>query len=205
MKKIILILISLLLSCSLYAAIEFSGGESRLSLREGREEVVLSGGAWIEVDSIRIEADEIRLTGTSYRYVQCNGNTSIVDKERGISIRTGSIWFDREEERLVISSWFEVEDTENEVSATGFMIEYRMAEERLEMGKQVKLLRNTDDGLMRCQAESVVYSRSSGTVALKGNASVYWNGDRYQAEAISVNLDDNSIRLEGRIKGSING
>ena len=185
--------------------IEFSGGESSVELRDGRENVTLSGGASVTVGSMIITADEITLTGENWRYVECTGNSSVIDETRGISIRTSSIWYDRENERILISSWYEIDDTENEVSATGASLEYLLDEENLRLDKDVTLLKATDDGIMRCNAESVLFSRSRNTLELRGSATVDWDGDRYEAEVISVDLDTDSISLDGRIRGTING
>ena len=174
-------------------------------LREGRENVVLSDGATVTVGSMAISADTITLSGDSWRYVSCSGTTSVSDPERGITRRTSGIWYDRSEERILISSWFEIDDTVNEVSATGASLEYRLSDERLQMDKSVSLQKSTDSGIMRCQAESVIFSRDENTLTLRGNASVNWGGDRYGAEVISVDLDTDSISLEGRITGNING
>ena len=43
------------------------------------------------------------------------------------------------------------------------------------------------------------------TLQLRGSATVDWDGDRYEAEVISVDLDTDSISLDGRIRGTING
>lgn len=186
-------------------SIEFSGGESSVVLRDGRESVVLSGSASVRVGSMEIGADRITLSGDGWRFVECSGRASIDDAERGISILTSSIWYDRTEERILISSWFEIDDTENEVTATGASLEYLLDDEMLRLDKDIALLKSTDDGMMRCSAESVVYSRGGNTLQLRGSASVDWNGDRYEAEVISVDLDTDSIVLDGRIRGSING
>ena len=207
MRKLILIL-SLVLSSTLLFAdnITFSGGSSSVVLRDGRENVVLSEGASVTVGSMEIQADTITLSGDEWRYVTCTGNASVIDPERGISIRTASIWYDRSEERILISSWFEVDDTENEVTATGASLEYLMNDERLQLDKDVSLLKNTEDsGIMRCSAESVIFARTSNTLELRGSATVDWDGDRYEAEVISVDLDTDSISLDGRIRGTING
>ncbi len=207
MRKLILIL-SLVLSSTLLFAdnITFSGGSSSVVLRDGRENVVLSEGASVAVGSMEIQADTITLSGDDWRYVTCTGNASVIDPERGISIRTASIWYDRSEERILISSWFEVDDTENEVTATGASLEYLMNDERLQLDKDVSLLKNTEDsGIMRCSAESVIFARTSNTLELRGSATVDWDGDRYEAEVISVDLDTDSISLDGRIRGTING
>ncbi len=207
MRKFLALIALIVLPALLFADnITFSGGTSSIVLRDGRENVVLSGGASVTVESMEISADSITLSGDNWRYVSCSGNTTVKDESRGISIRTSSIWYDRSAERILISSWFEIDDTENEVSATGAALEYSLSDERLQLDKDVSLLKNTDDnGIMRCSAESVIFSRSDNTVQLRGSASVDWDGDSYEAEVISVDLDTDSISLDGRIRGTING
>ena len=206
MRKALIIMMLLLPAFIFADTISFSGGESSVVLRNGRENVELSKGASVTVGSMSISADSITLSGDEWRYVSCSGNASVIDDERGISIRTSSIWYDRSEERILISSWFEIDDTENEVTATGAALEYMLDDERLQMDKDVTLLQNTEDrGIMRCSAESVIFSRSANTLQLRGSASVVWDGDSYEAEVISVDLDSDSISLDGRIRGTING
>ena len=186
--------------------ITFSGGTSSVVLRDGRESVVLSDGATVKVDTMTITADTITLSGNDWRYVSCTGNASVTDESRGIAIRTSAIWYDRSEERILISSWYEIDDTENEVSATGASLEYLLDDEKLQLDKDVTLLKNTEDsGIMRCHAESVIFSRGENILQLRGAASVDWDGDSYAAEVISVDLDTDSISLDGRIRGTING
>ena len=207
MRRAILILaLSVALLASAAAdEIAFSGGSSSIVLREGRENVILSDGSSVTVGSMEITADTITLSGEGWTRVECSGHAKIVDDERGISIETEGIYYDREEERILISSWYEIEDTVNVVSATGASLEYRLNEERLQLDKNVMLLKDTDSGIMRCQAESVVFSREENSLELRGAATVYWNGDEYGAEVIRVDLDTDSITLEGRIRGNING
>lgn len=207
MRKLLPILFLLLSASMIFADnITFSGGTSSIVLRNGRENVVLSDGAAVTVGSMEINADTITLSGDNWRYVSCSGNATVSDSSRGIYIRTSSIWYDRTAERILISSWFEIEDTVNEVSATGASLEYLLSDEKLQLDKDVSLLKNTEDsGIMRCSAESVIFSRSDNTVQLRGSASVDWDGDSYGAEVISVDLNTDSISLDGRIRGTING
>lgn len=207
MKRRILIFLLLIITFPLFALsdIYFSSSRSSLSLKEGHEDVVLSGPAIIEVDSLRIESDKINLTGLDWDIITCTGRTSVVDEERGISIDTTKLWFDRNSELLLISTWFEVEDKKQEVSATGGSLSYNMKDELLELSMQVMLNKVTKDGLMRCQAESVIFDRKNNTLSLKGKAKVFWKGDSYSAEVISVDLDNDRINLEGKIKGDLNG
>ena len=208
MRRMILILTLSMVLLSTVAAddtISFNGGSSSIVLREGRENVVLSDGASVDVGSMRISADTITLSGEGWTRVECSGHAMIADEERGISIETESVYYDREEERILISTWYEIEDTVNVVSATGASLEYRLDEERLQLDKNVMLLKDTDSGIMRCQAESVVFSREENSLELRGAATVYWDGDEYGAEVIRVDLNTDSITLEGRIRGNING
>ena len=207
MRKTVLIILLLFSALFLFAdSISFSGGTSSIVLRNGRENVVLSDGADVTVESMNIHADTITLSGENWRYVSCTGNASVIDESRGIAIRTSSIWYDRTEERILISSWYEIDDTVNAVAATGAALEYNLNDERLQLDKDVSLLKDTDEnGIMRCSAESVIFSREDNTLQLRGSATVDWDGDRYEAEVISVDLDTDSISLDGRIRGTING
>ena len=150
MRRAILILaLSVALLASAAAdEIAFNGGSSSIVLREGRENVILSDGASVTVGSMEITADTITLSGEGWTRVECSGHAKIVDDERGISIETEGIYYDREEERILISSWYEIEDTVNVVSATGASLEYRLNEERLQLDKNVMLLKDTDSGII---------------------------------------------------------
>ena len=206
MRKIISLLLIMISSMALFSSdLTFSGGRSSLNLMEGKEEVVLSEGAEVSIDSIRIESDKITLRGSGWNEVLCQGKTTIVDSEHNLEIRASSIWFDRTSERILISSWFEIDDSENEISATGNSMEFDMKNKVLKLDKDVTLLKITDKGIMKCKAESVIYDRESEKLSLRGNASVVWGEDEYHAQAISVDLSTEAISLEGRIKGTING
>ena len=206
MKKALLTLIILICSLSVFpTSLSFSGGRSSLSLREGKEEVVLSEGAVITLDDMTIKSEKITLSGTDWRYVNSEGATYITDEKNGLDIKAVGLWFDREREYLSIESWFEIQDTENELSAMGGSMYFDMKNKVLELKQQVTLTKITDDSVMRCSAESVVYDRQNQTLTLSSNARVTLDLDQYRAEMISINLDTNEIKLEGRIEGSING
>ena len=117
MRRAILILaLSVALLASAAAdEIAFSGGSSSIVLREGRENVILSDGASVTVGSMEITADTITLYGEGWTRVECSGHAKIVDDERGISIETEGIYYDREEERILISSSDEVQLSWGEV------------------------------------------------------------------------------------------
>ena len=186
-------------------SISFSGGESRLVMREGEKSVTLKNGAEVTTGSLFIKAEEMSLSGDDCKTISAKGDISVTDSERGIEINTESLWFDREDELLVISSWFEIDDTTEELYAQAGSLRYDMKNEKLEMGMQVTLFKIAEGDVMRCTSESVTYDKSSGMLTLKGGAKVMWKGDNYEAEIITVDTNDNTISLSGRIKGTING
>ena len=108
--------------------ITFSAAESQVRLKDGMESVVLAGEACVETGSITIRADEINLSGKDWGIIECTGSVSIVDSERNLSIITSLLWYDRINERLLIASYFEIEDRENGMSASANHLEYDMAD-----------------------------------------------------------------------------
>ena len=199
---IVLLLVTLSVSAE---SISFAGGESSLTLREGQKSVTLSGGAEVSTGSITITSDSMSLTGDDWRYVECSGNIVITDSERGLEIRTSTLWFDREAETIIISSWFEIDDTEQDLYATAGSLRYDMKDEKLELGMQVTLMRISDGEVMTCSSESLTYDRDNEFVSLRGKSRVEWKGDEYSADIISVDLKNDEISLSGRIRGTING
>ena len=159
----------------------------------------------VTTGSIHINADEMTLSGDNWKTISAKGDINISDAERGIEINTESIWFDREDEILVISSWFEIDDTKEELYAQAGSLNYDMKNEKLEMGMQVTLFKIAEGEVMKCTSESVTYDKASGLLTLKGGAYVVWKGDEYRAQIITVDTKDNTITLSGRIKGTING
>ena len=185
--------------------ISFSGGESILIMREGEKSVSLKNEAVVTTGSIHINANEMTLSGDNWKTISAKGDINISDAERGIEINTESIWFDREDEILVISSWFEIDDTKEELYAQAGSLNYDMKNEKLEMGMQVTLFKIAEGEVMKCTSESVTYDKASRLLTLKGGAYVVWKGDEYRAQIITVDTKDNTITLSGRIKGTING
>lgn len=206
MKRFLLLLLFSIFSILAFADdISFSGNESRIVLREGKENVELTRGAEVFCNGLRINADSITLSGSNWRYVSVTGNVKVVDEERDLSIMTSSLWYDRVDERLLIGTYFELDDRANEMSASAFLLEYDMANENLMLSGRVRLRKMNNGDLVSTRAESVRYDRTSDRMELLGSASVTWKDDQYSAEVISLDLKNDSIVLDTRIQGTING
>ena len=206
MKRFLLLLLFSIFSILAFADdISFSGNESRIVLREGKENVELTRGAEVFCNGLRINADSITLSGSNWRYVSVTGNVKVVDEERDLSIMTSSLWYDRVDERLLIGTYFELDDRANEMSASASLLEYDMANENLMLSGRVRLRKMNNGDLVSTRAESVRYDRTSDRMELLGSASVTWKDDQYSAEVISLDLTNDSIVLDTRIQGTING
>ncbi len=206
MRSRFILLVMLLASLSLCASdISFSGGYSRAMMNKGRKELLLSEKAKVSVGSLTINADSITLAGRDYESVTCEGNINIVDPEEGFTMKTQKLFYDRLQERLLITSWCEISDTKNELEASAASLSYDINSKELVMEMRVRLIANTDDGILSGSAESVTYNRDTNVLALSGGATVSWKGDTYKAQLITVDIEKSEIHLDGRIEGTIHG
>ncbi len=183
----------------------FSAGSTRMQMQEGFQTVQLGGGAELTSGSIVLHADEIELSGDSYRYVQCTGLVSLQDSERALSLTTRSLFYDRQEERIICEGYLELEDTINEVLGSAFNLVYDIQKGELLLQVEVVLYKHTDRGSMVCKADVLRFDRTKEVFDLNGEATIDWDGDRYEAQAISVDLESEEISMDGEIRGVING
>lgn len=206
MKKITVLLALILTVNVLFSApVTFSGGYSKVSLKEGRRSVSLTGGATVSAEGMVITADSVTLTGDDYDVVECTGTIEIKDEEKGLSINTTALYYDRTAERLLISAWCEVSDSVNELEAGAGAVSYDLRNEVLSLEMAARLMKATDSGLLSARAERITFDRGADTLTLQGNAEVEWNRNSYRAKLITINLTTEEIRLEGRIEGEVHG
>lgn len=189
----------------LASEISFSGGFTRVSLRDGDRRVELSDSAKAATDNVSIQADRILLYGNDYRYVECTGNIQAEEKEHSLKISSSNIFFDREEETLLSDGWIEIEDTEHEAKLSGSWFEYSMKTSVILLQMQAGISKVTEKGLLTCSADSIEYNSDEQTLSLKGNAKVSWGSDNYRASYITVNIDTEDVTLHGMISGEVNG
>jgi lipopolysaccharide export system protein LptA len=57
---------------------------------------------------------------------------------------------------------------------------------------------------MKCNADYLSFDTEQNNLALLGNAKVTYAKDIYDAQAISVDLKDNRITMDGSIRGTVN-
>ena len=200
----ILLCITLLFSISAQD-ISFKGGSTRMKMQQGSETILLESGAEVQVGTLLLSSTTIERYGKDFRFVRCEGDVNLQDEGRGISLVTSSLLFDRVEETLLIDSWVELEDTNNQVSASAARMEFFLKEGIVLLQAQARLLKHTDDGPMICRSDFMTFNRDKEMLDLKGRASIVWKPDTYEAQTITVNLKTEEIRMEGSIKGTIHG
>ncbi|PKL11584.1 MAG: hypothetical protein CVV52_13315, partial [Spirochaetae bacterium HGW-Spirochaetae-8] len=164
--------------------ITFKGGYTKAVMKEGRESIILTQGAVVQVGEIVFEAETIELSGKDSRYLTGTEKVRIVDSGRGLTIEATSLTYDRELELILIDGWVDILDLENEVIASGAYLSYDQALGIMKLQIAAKLLHHTESGAMVCRADSISYDRANMTLALKGNSSIYWKGDVYESSSI---------------------
>jgi lipopolysaccharide export system protein LptA len=185
--------------------ISFKGGSTRMKMQEGSETILLQNGAEVQVGSLMVRSNTMELYGKDFRFVRCEGDVTLQDEQRGISLITSSLLFDRVEETLLIDSWVELEDSNNQVAASAARMEFFLQEGIVLLQVQARLLKHTEDGPMVCRSDFMIFDRDKEMLDLKGRASIVWKPDTYEAQTITVNLKTEEIRMEGSIKGTIHG
>jgi lipopolysaccharide export system protein LptA len=207
MKRILLILTALLVVTALSAAdpISFSGGTTRMVGKEGQQRITLSDGAVVTTGSITLTAQTIELSGENFRYVTCTAAVTLTDVKRGITLHAANLFFDRSDELILITGYVEIDDKTNQVQGSAFMLSYEVERGLIELQVAVHLLRHTESGPMICKSDTLTFDRREQLFNLRGNATIDWDGDTYEAQRITVDLTTDEIEMKGSIKGIIHG
>jgi len=174
---------------------------SRLS--EGRELTVLSGGAVITSGATRIVADEIELWGTDFRYAMAQGAVTATDDERGIILKSESLFYDREEEIIRVDGFIDMQDLKNDVVARGSFFEFFGKDEIAYIQIGVRILKVDEDTELACRSEFARYLRDDEVLELSGMPHVTRNNDVYTAARITINLDTDEILLDRDVSGRL--
>jgi len=202
---IIIIIISIFAPYSIFSSpISFSGGYTTLSMKEGNQKITLNSNAKVELETLEIKADKIELSGENYNDIECNGNISFIDKENQITIRCSTLKYNQREETLIIDSWVEINDLKNSIYATAGYLEYDLKNSIIDLLVEVKLLHASEEDVMKCNCDILRFNLKDNNFSMLGNSEVNWKGDSYKAQAITINLNNNDISMDGSIEANIN-
>ena len=193
---------SLLMSPLLAAApvkITFSADKMQGSGQKGQNSTALTGNAKVSVDSLNIYGERIELYGKDYRYIRASGNVTGEDAEKGFTFSAASLSYDRETEVAEFMGQAKVEDTKNKVETAAERIEYNQKNEIILLQMAVKL-KSKD---IICDSLFTVYNRNTSMLELTGKPAVKKGKDEFKAARISVDLETEDIKLEGKVSGSV--
>lgn len=200
-KTISLLILFVLFAGQLHASDDFSFFGDRLSSvrAKGREQTVLRGNAGIVSSSTSIKADYIEIFGDDNEFAECTGNVEVRDNEKGIFLKAGKLFFNREDDIIRAEGSAVMEDARNEVVARGNFLEYRGKDEVCMIQIGVRIFKDE----MVCRSEFAEYSRNDEILRLSGMPVVYREDDEYRALRIIIDIDKDEITLEGRVSGKI--
>lgn len=205
-KRFLIVLLVFLVSVHLFASeIKFGGGYTKVSLQDGNHSVSLTGSAYVNTENISLLADSIELFGDNYETIRCTGNVTVKEEKKGLTLLCPTLVYDRSDEELLADGWIEIDDTENEILLSCAWLDYDQKNDKMTLQIMAKIVKNTDNGIMTCTADSIEYDANAQTVVLKGSSKVVWGSDSYSASIITVNLETEEITLHGFISGEVNG
>ena len=203
LRQRLCVLSSFFLIASLLSAapvkITFSADKLQGSGGKGQTSTSLTGNAKVSVDSLTIYGERIELYGKDYRYIKASGSVTGEDAEKGFTFSASSLSYDRETEVAEFMGQAKVEDTKNKVETAAERIEYNQKNEIILLQMAVKL-KSKD---IACDSLFAVYNRNTSMLELTGKPTVKKGKDEFKAARISVNLDTEDIKLEGKVSGSV--
>ena len=193
-------LLLLLLSSSLWAqTFTFQGDRMETVLAKGKERTVLTGSAQVETEENLIRADRVELYGEEFRYVSCEGNVSIVNEQKGVEVTCQRLFYNRQEKVVRVRGNVVMLDKKNEVVVKGGYLENWEDSDETVVQIGVRILKED----LVCRAEYARYHRGEDKLELSGMPVVNFKGDEYRALKIYIDLDTDTIRLEGDMRGKV--
>ena len=202
-RQWVCILVSFLLITPLVSTapvkITFSADKMQGSGEKGKNSTALTGNAKVSVDSLNIYGERIELYGKDYRYIKASGSVTGEDAEKGFTFSAAALSYDRETEVAEFMGQAKVEDTKNKVETAAERIEYNQKSEIILLQMAVKLKSKDID----CDSLFAVYNRNTSMLELTGKPTVKKGKDEFKAARISVNLDTEDIKLEGKVSGTV--
>lgn len=177
----------------------FSGERMETVLAQGRERTRLSGNAELISDDTHIRAGTIEMYGEEFDFVLSSGGVRVVNVKQGIELTSDSLFYNRRDRVSRTQGSAVLIDRENEIVVKGGFLEDW--EEREETIIQIGVRIFSDDLVAR--SEFARYDREANTLELSGRPLVTWKGDEYRAARIFIDLDQDTIRLEGTVSGEI--
>jgi lipopolysaccharide export system protein LptA len=184
--------------------ISFAGNFTQASIKEGSRTISLSGGAWVDSGNVYVEADSIDIYGEQSRFLSCQGNVILTQKEEEITLQANVLDYDRESSSLTVNGWVELLDRKNQLAARGAYLRSEEDTGIILIQVNVSILKTDDeDSELYCRADSAIFDTNANMLELTGRSEVSYDGSFYKASRILIDLDTNEITMEGGVSGNI--
>ncbi len=179
--------------------ISFSADSMSGTIGDKSDATTLSGEASVITESMEIYADEIKMSGKDFRYIEASGSVKGINKESELEFTCGKIKYDRETKVADLSDNVSLKDVKNNVEAKAQIIQYNQKTDVavMQIGIELKQKDNV------CNGVYALYRKKEQMLELSGNAQIKQGSDTFRAQEITLNLDSQEITLDGRVKGSI--
>ena len=181
------------------ASFTFRADSMETVLAKGRERTLLSGNAWVRTEDNEIRAEYMELTGTDFQFIRCRGAVRVVNAAKGIELESQELYYDRKAKVLRINGAVVMVDRKNELVVKGGFLEHWEQSEETVIQIAVRILKKD----LVCRSEFARYLRPESRLELAGLPVVNRKGDEYRALKIYVDLDRDTIRMEGEIRGKV--
>ncbi len=201
MKKILTICMLFFLNSLAFSkeGLTFGCDQSESSFAEHNKRTTLVGNAFVNTDNLDITSDKIELYGKDYRFASCSGGVKIHNTKENFRITSEKLLYDDDKKEATVTGNAIMKDVENEMIIKGGFIKY--FEETSITLIQIKVRIINED--LVCRSEFAEYNSDKNTLVLTGDPIVYKGEDVFRASIISINLDNNDIVMEGKVKGNI--
>ena len=179
--------------------ISFSADSMSGTIGDKSDATTLSGEAAVITESMEIYADEIKMSGKDFRYIEATGSVKGINNESQLDFTCGKLKYDRETKVADLSENVSLKDVKNNVEANAQIIQYNQNTDVAVM--QISIELKQKDNV--CNGVYAVYRKKEQILELSGNAQIKQGDDTFRAQEITLNLDTQEITLDGRVKGSI--
>lgn len=199
-KRTLLFLLFLLFLKNIFAEkIVFSSDKMTGLASHDSVESILSGNAFIKTEHIKIESNVIELSGKDFRKITARENVKGENEKDKFSFSADIFKYDREKKVSEFFGNIRFVDATNDAIVMG---DYAMYDEKTEV-LTVKFNVRINQKDKKCKSLFARYDRKTSFLDLLGKPEVQNKDNTFRAARISINLENDEIKMQGKISGQI--
>lgn len=180
-------------------SISFSAVRVESILGKGKERTLLTGKARVLTGSLEIQADRIEITGENYASIACTGTVRVKDPEKGFTLTTESLVYDRPTQLSRVEGGGTLEDSQNGIVLRAEWIEFDQKNETILA--QISVFISKED--FSARSEYALFDRRENTLLMTGVPTVKTRDATLSATTLSGTPGTEGMKLEGDVSGTI--